>query len=186
MSTYYDFYLAEQTEDKKYSLIGPYKKTKEGMEIYALLSRSGGFMCNVDDLGLWKLDAASLDEEAQKKFVHKYDETHTYCSASVVSLNELQSIAAADNCGLRHGYCLKSKLKLIAENDYKLEKYDVELKTADEVAEMTEKERLKYARTAFVETNSVGYIANEIVQACGALTDYWHKDEEYYIICGVS
>ena len=39
MSTYYDFYLAEQTEDKKYSLIGPYKKTKEGMEIYALLFR---------------------------------------------------------------------------------------------------------------------------------------------------
>ena len=186
MSVYYDFYLAEETEDKKYSLIGPYKKTKEGMNVYALLTRSGGFMCDTGALGLWKIEASALDEETQKKFVQKLDEKHVYCTASVVPLKKLQAIAAADNYGLRHGYCLKSKLKMIAENNYRLEEYEVDLKTSDEVAEMTEKERLKYARTAFVETNSAGYIANEIVQACGSLTDIYHEDEEYYILCGVS
>lgn len=186
MSTYYDFYLARKNAEGKYVLAGNYVFDGEKYVLTSLFSRSGGFMSGFNDIAFWQLSADQLGAAEQEKFVHSYGEGHSYCTAQVLKLSELEAVAELDNRGLRIGYVLKSKLKMIHDHDYKLECWDVELKTSDEVAEMSEKERAKYARTAFVETDSRGYIADCIVKACGTLTyEYYGDIDDFYIICEI-
>ena len=99
-----------------------------------------------------------------------------YCSYA-----EIAHQAEKHSWGLKVGYAPLNEVDYVAENNYYLEdRYEIEYRSADMVAELQPEQRKDYGKVAFLETNSVGYIANQIIDAFHELVSW---SNGYYVVC---
>ena len=190
MSTYYEFYLAEKNENDQYRIVGPAKYKGGDFQIYPALVRSRSFI-NWED---WEyiMDKVCLDEidPEEKNFKRmaldmSWTSEQDFRSVSYVCpYSKLVSISSEGNAGLFVGYVPKSDAKRIIENNYYVEDcFDVDYMSAEIVAEMQPEERSQYVKMAYRVTNSAAYIANDIIAAVHEAVDF--EEEDYYIVCVV-
>ena len=75
-------------------------------------------------------------------------------------------------------------MKYIIEEDYRLlNRYDVDLVSADVVAEMAPEDRRNYGKVAFTAISDASYIANLVVKAAESVLMYeYGKDKDRYYV----
>lgn len=186
MSTYYMFYLARKVNDS-IKVVGPAVLTENGrFKIKPGIIRSRSFIHWED----WDfMDFLPIEEMSDDNFTrdlctsdHSWgSEPNIQSNAYYCSFAEIARQAEKHNWGLKVGYTSLNEVDYVAKNNYCLEnKYEIEFCSADMVAELQPEQRKDYGKVAFLETNSVGYIANQIVNAFHEFTA-WSND--YYIVC---
>ena len=187
MSTYYDFYVAVK-EDDKYKVIAPYYLKDGEMTLTPMCFFSHSNIGNIlDDFNFKMLDVSDIHEDSKKEFVHHTNwggEDKDYCTSFVIPLSEIESVDLARNHGIKNCFIPKSKLKMLIDNNYAVEEYTLDTKSADELLEMTEKQRERWCRASFIETNSVGAIAHTIMESVPQYLT-WDIDK-YYVFYEVS
>lgn len=186
MSVYYMFYLAKKFEAGM-TVVAPAIMTENGkFKIVPAISRSKSFI----DADEWcrlmsPLSLEDINQEPSNLRLLASDRSwgptpNIQSDSYYIPFSEVINIAAKDRAGLRIGYASLEEVNYVAKHDYYLEdKYEIDFLSADVVAEMQLEDRKKYGKVAFLETNSMGYIANQIVDA-------FHEfvyDDDYYVVC---
>lgn len=188
MSTYYDFYLGKKTKGGKIAMVAPFVYDAENGNYIrkSLLSRSRSFI-DWDDFRDFMMPLAIKDmADADKEFFtsdHAWSGTPNICSdAYVCSYAEMANAGA--KAGFRQGYVPLSDFSYIIKEGYELsDEYEVEMKSADEIAEMDKVNRAEWGKMAFIVRNSTDYIANLLVRSVAQMVPWDSKD--YYFICRI-
>ena len=184
MSSYYMFYLAENTSEGL-QVVAPAMLTKNGQfKFKPAVVRSSSFIH-------WE-DWEEFMEYVPLKVIHDNSldlltSNHSW-NPDVIELGsdsyacKYSTIARmADKAGLRVGYTSLNDLNYVAEHNYHLEdKYEIELYSAEMVAEMAPEDKRNYGKVAFLETNSVDYIANQLVNAFHEIV---YNANDFYVVC---
>lgn len=188
MSTYYMFYLARKINDS-IKVVGPAVLAENGeFKIRPGVVRSRSFI----DWEDWDfMNFLPIEKMADDDFTkvlctsdHSWSsEPNIQSDAYYCSFAEIASQAAKHSWGLKVGYTSLNEVDYVAENNYCLEdRYEIEFRSADMVAELQPEQRKDYGKVAFLETNSVGYIASQIVDAFHELVSW---SNGYYVVCVV-
>ena len=187
MSTYYSFYLAEKINDK-YSICGPYIHEKGEYRLRPLHVRSKSFI-DWDEFHRFmnKIPENKMDPEQLKMMCINTswtDEENLVSSSYVCGYSDM--VAASKGNGLRQGYIPLEDFKYVKNENYFISNiYELDnFISIEAAAEMDPLDRRKYGKIAFFETESIDYIANEILTAAAGLTAYQNEDN-YYFICVV-
>ena len=188
MSTYYMFYLARKVNDS-IKVVGPAVLAEDGeFKIKPGVVRSRSFI-EWEDWGFMNfLPIEKMADDDFTKVLCTSD--HCWSSEPIIqsdayycSFAEIVNQAAKHSWGLKVGYTSLNEVDYVAENNYCLEdRYEIEFRSVDMVAELQPEQRKDYGKVAFLETNSVGYIASQIVDAFHEFA-VWSND--YYVVCVV-
>ena len=189
MSTYYSFYLGARDDAGKMCVVGPYYySVKEGeTKLGTLFETSRNFI--EDEVFMSTMDLLSADEVAEKDmdrltYESWYKDQPRVSTAYYAPLSDFHAIASRNNNGLYMGYVCIADMKYIIEEEYELlNRYDVDLVSADIVAEMAPEDRRNYVKVAFTAISDASYIANLVVKAAESVLMYeYGKDKDRYYI----
>lgn len=189
MSTYYSFYLGARDDAGKMCVVGPYYYNVKAGEtkLGTLFETSRSFID--DDVFMGTMNPLNVDEIAEKdldrlSFEPIFENESRVSNTYYASLSDFHAIANKNNNGLYIGYVCMADMKYIIEEDYRLlNRYDVDLVSADVVAEMTPEDRRKYGKIVFTAISDASYIANLVVKAAESLLEHeYGKDKDRYCI----
>lgn len=189
MSTYYSFYLGARDDAGKMCVVGPYYYSVKAGEtkLGTLFETSQSFID--DDVFRNTMDLLGVDEIAEKdldrlSFEPLFEDQPRVSTTYYAPLLDFHAIANKNNNGLYIGYACIADMKYIIEENYRLlNRYDVDLVSADVAAEMTPEERRKYGKVAFTAISDASYVANLVVKAAeGLLKHEYGKDKDRYYI----
>ena len=187
MSSYYMFYLAKKTDEGKIKIVGPAVLAENGeFRIKPGVIRSRSYI-EWEDWGF--MNCLPVEKMANDDFTkvlctsdHSWgSEPNIQSDAYYCSFAEIARQAERHSWGLKVGYTSLNEVDYVAENNYCLEdKYEIEFRSADMIAELQPEQRKDYGKVAFLATNSVGYIASQIVDAFHELVSW---SNGYYVVC---
>lgn len=189
MSTYYSFYLGARDDAGKMCVVGPYYYNVKAGEtkLGTLFETSQSFID--DDVFRNTMDMLNVDEVAEKDldrltYEPYFEDRPRVSNTYYASLSDFHKIAGKNNGGLYMGYVCMADMKYIIEEDYQLlSRYDVDLVSADVVAEMAPEDRRKYVKVAFTAISDASYIAAWVVKAAESLLMYeYGKDKDRYYV----
>ena len=189
MSTYYSFYLGARDDAGKMCVVGPYYYSVKAGEtkLGTLFETSRSFI--EDEVFMGTMDPLGVNEIAEKdldrlSFQPIFEDQPRVSNTYYASLSDFHAIASRNNNGLYMGYVCIADMKYIIEEDYRLlSRYDVDLVSADVVAEMVPEDRRNYAKVAFTAISDASYVANQVVKAAESLLEHeYGKDKDRYYI----
>ena len=189
MSTYYSFYLGARNDVGKMCVVGPYYYNIEKceMKLGTLFETTGSFI--EDEVFMNTMDMLNVEEVAKKDwdrltYEPYFEDQPRVSNTYYASLADFHAIANKNNGGLYMGYVCMADMKYIIEENYKLlSRYDIDLVSADVVAEMAPEDRRNYAKVAFIAISDASYIANLVVKAAESVLEYeYGKDKDRYYI----
>jgi hypothetical protein len=189
MSTYYSFYLGARDDAGKMCVVGPYYYSVKAGEtkLGTLFETSQSFI--EDDVFMGTMDMLNVEEAAEKDldlltYEPWYKDRPRVSNTYYAPLSEFHAIASRNNNGLYMGYVCMADMKYIVEEDYQLlNRYDVNLVSADVAAEMMPEDRRNYVKVAFTAISDASYIANLVVKAAESVLMYeYGKDKDRYYI----
>ena len=189
MSTYYSFYLGARDDAGKMCVVGPYYYSVKAGEtkLGTLFETSRSFI--EDEVFMSTMNPLGADEVAEKDmdrltFQPMFEDQPRVSNTYYAPLSDFHAIANKNNGGLYVGYVCIADMKYIIEENYRLlSRYDVDLVSADVVAEMTPEDRRKYGKVAFTAISDASYVANLVVKAAESLLEHeYGKDKDRYCI----
>lgn len=190
MSTYYSFYLGARDDKDKMCVVGPYYyNVKEGETKLGTLYETSQSFIQDDDIRN-RMDLLNVEEIAEKdldrlSFEPYFEDRPRASKTYYAPLSEFHALADKNNNGLYIGYVCMADMKYVIEENYRLlDRYDVDLVSADVVAEMTPEDRRKYGKIAFTAISDASYVAHLVVKAAESLLEYVYGEDKkrYYIL----
>lgn len=181
MKTTYDFYIGEITKDGKVRIIGPYFRIGNSYILTPVITRSA-LLIEFDELAAWRLHVEEMAEDQLELMSHvEADSGKRKSNAYFLTYEEVWDMVGD---GLVKGYVPLEDLDTMAKNDNNPDMVeDLNVRTAEMIAEMDAETRKGYGHVAYVDAQSADYICSRLFFA--AYPEIWNRTEDSIVFIAI-